>query len=169
MKALAINKRAMKDTSNSIVESLKNYGLEILTVIGGFFVPVIPMILVTIMFIITDTVIGTLKTKYTSEEMDSNRFKRGILSKSLIYTLLILTVYFLDYFIANFFVKEVVGFEFMLTKGITMVLIGIEVWSIDENFKKITGVSLVAKFKELVVLLKKPFFNFLDNTKKKNT
>ena len=136
----------------------------------SFFAPVIPFIIITIGFILFDTIMGLLKVKYTSRntglKLNSNAFKRGFIPKMLIYTLVLIAVYSADKILTNEVVKHYTQFNFVITKVVALILIIIETWSIDENFKAIFGVSIIAKFKEFVKKGTNIFRKYLDNGNK---
>lgn len=166
MKDLALN-RELKIMGSTFVTILQTKLLMLLTVIWAFFTPVIPMILTTIFFILLDTFMGLMKVKYLGEQRSSNGFKRGFVPKVIIYTFVLLVVYMADKNITSEFVKHYTQFDFVGTKIVALILIFIECWSIDENFKAIFNVSLIDKFKQFLNYLKKNFRKFLDNDTEK--
>lgn len=144
--------------------SLIKTKLAVLTaLIFTFFAPVIPFVITTFCFIVFDTIMGFLKVKYVGEKRNSNGFKRGFIPKVIIYTLVLFLVFMADKLILSEPIKHYTQFEFVVTKIIALILIFIECWSIDENFKSIFGVSLIHKFKAFLNYLKSIFRKFLDN------
>ena len=97
------------------------------------------------------------------QKKNSNSFKKGFIPKVIIYTLIILIVFLADKTITNEFIKYYTSFDFVITRIIALILIFIEIWSIDENFKAIYCVSLIDKFNKFLAYLKSLFRNFLDN------
>lgn len=150
----------------SIISILKTNFLIFSSFILSFFAPVIPLICITIAFILADTGMGLLKVKYTGEKRNSNGFKRGFIPKMIIYTLVLLIVFLADKYITHEVIKHYTQFDFVITKIIALILVFIEGWSIDENFKAIFGVSIIAKFKQFLTWAKGIFRKYLDNGSK---
>lgn len=161
---------ALINETNKMVQTFltifKTKFLIICGLVATFFAPVIPFILTTFMFILMDTAMGFLKVKFTDEECNSNGFKRGFIPKTIIYTLVLLIVFSADKNLTHEAVKHYTQFDYVVTKIVALILIFIESWSIDENFKAIFGVSIIAKFKQFLTYLKGLFRKFLDNDNK---
>jgi hypothetical protein len=140
MKQIILQNETNKMIQN-IIAIFKTNFLIFSSFILSFFAPVIPFIVITILFILLDTIMGLLKVKFTSEntglKLNSNAFKRGFIPKMLIYTLVLISVYSADKILTNEIVKHYTQFNFVITKLIALILIVIEAWSIDENFKAI--------------------------------
>lgn len=163
MKAVTNLKQTTNDVMTNVLHVLKENFFNFFLFIATFFAPVIPMVVATVLFILLDTVMGLWKCKAIGEERRSNGFKRGFIPKMLIYTVLIGTVFVADFYITNEAVKHYTQFDFVITKIIALILIFIEGWSIDENFKAIYGFSIIALFKKFINYLKGLFKKFLDN------
>ena len=151
--ALHIETNKMIETITTI---LKTKSIYLLSLIATFFTPVIPFIITTFFFIILDT-------KYIGETRNSNGFKRGFIPKVIIYSLVLIVVYTADKIILSQAVSFYTSIDLAITKIISLILIFIESWSIDENFKAIFKVSLVDKFKQLISYSKKNLRKLLDN------
>lgn len=163
MKAVTNIKNTTNDVMTNVMNILKENIIHFFLFIATFFAPVVPMIVATILFILLDTLMGLWKCKALGEVRRSNGFKRGFIPKMLIYTLLIGTVFVADNYITNQAVKHYTQFDFVITKIIALILIFIEAWSIDENFKSIYGFSVIGLFKKFITYLKSLFRKFLDN------
>ena len=146
----------------SPIALIKSKFITFLSVIFAFFSPVLPLIIAVQFFIVLDTIMGLAKANLTDQK-NSNSFKKGFIPKVIIYTLIILIVFLADKTITNEFIKYYTSFDFVITRIIALILIFIEIWSIDENFKAIYGVSLIDKFNKFLAYLKSLFRNFLDN------
>jgi hypothetical protein len=151
---------------DTITAIFKTKFLVLLTLIFTFFAPVIPFVVTTFCFIVLDTIMGFLKVKYVGEKRNSNGFKRGFIPKVIIYTLVLFMVFMADKLITAEPVKHYTQFDFVITKIVALILIFIECWSIDENFKAIFNVSIINKFKQFLNYLKSIFRKFLDNESK---
>jgi hypothetical protein len=77
------------------------------------------------------------KAKWTSRKARS-----GLLPKVVSYNVVIISFFLLDKFVMNDFVHLFTEIPFALTKLLAMVLIWIEVKSIDESFEEVKGKSL---------------------------
>jgi hypothetical protein len=163
MKAVTNIKQTTNNVMTNVLHTLKENFVQFSLFIATFFAPVVPMIVATILFILLDTVMGLWKCKAIGEERRSNGFKRGFIPKMLIYTLLIAIVFVADSILTNEAVKHYTQFDYVITKIVALILIFIEAWSIDENFKAIYGFSVIAMFKKFINYLKGLFRKFLDN------
>lgn len=150
----------------TILTILKTKLLILLSVLATFFAPVVPLIITTFCFIIMDTVMGLVKAKYLGEKRNSNGFKRGFIPKVIIYSLLLSIVFMADRLITTEAVRHYTQFNYVITKILALILIFIECWSIDENFKTIFKVSLIDKFQAFLKYIKSLFRKFLDNDNK---
>lgn len=151
---------------DTITALFKTKFLVFLTLVVTFFAPVIPFVITTFCFIVFDTIMGLMKVKYVGEKRNSNGFKRGFIPKVIIYTLVLFLVFMADKLITSDPVKHYTQFEYVITKIVALILIFIECWSIDENFKAIFNVSIIQKFKAFLTYLKGIFRKFLDNESK---
>lgn len=124
--------------------------VQFLGVVLTFLAPAAFIILAVGAFIALDTIIGWYKHKATPSGANSKGLRKGFASKSIIYSLVVITFYLVDYAITNEVLKTVIPFEFLLTKGVALVLIWIELISINENFREIKGISLAEAFRRLL-------------------
>ena len=152
---------------NNFIGLVQTKFLVLIIFLGSFFAPVVPFVITTFIFIILDTVTGFFKARYKKTH-NSNDFKRGFVPKVVIYTFVITAVFIADKLICNELIKSKTQFEFAITKIVALILIFIESWSIDENFKEIYGVSIIAKFKVFLKRITSFMNNNLDNQNKKN-
>lgn len=122
----------------------------LITAIGVFLTPIIPLLILVGCFIGLDTVTGIFKAIKLKEVITSRKFGQVII-KMLIYQLVILTMYGLDILILGTFFKPFFPeTEYIFTKLVTFVLIASEVKSIDENFKVIFNFSFIELFRNLL-------------------
>lgn len=123
--------------------------------IGLFLTPVIPMLAITFIVCVIDTITGKKAAKVRGEETTSRRLRLGIVSKLITYFSVILMAYFTDYFILNEITTNYVWFDYLFTRFWVGVLIYIEWTSINENIKVIRGISLNEKASQLIEGVKK--------------
>jgi phage-related holin len=156
-------KLQVRETAEGMMSVLKEQIFILATFVATIFSPVVPMVASVLLFIILDTVTGLVKANYVKESRNSNSMKRGLLPKLIIYTACILVVYIGDKYITNEFVRHYFLFDYLLTRVVALILIFIEIWSIDENFKAIFGKSLIDFFKKFINIFKDFLRKKLDN------
>lgn len=127
----------MKD----LLEKIKLAAYHIPELIVIFVSPAAVNVGIVTLAILTDTVTAIWAAKKKSEEITSKKAS-PLLYKFLVYWLLILLAHGIDLSI---------GMEYAL-KVITLALLGMELMSIDENFRKATGKSI---FKPVIEKIKK--------------
>jgi len=152
--------------SLNIWNVVRSNWLVLLALISAVFSPVTPILISVLLFIFLDTITGLIKAHYSKEPKNSNSMKRGLLPKLIVYTLCILIVFVADKYIVNQVVFNKFQIEFLITKIIACILIFIEIWSIDENFKAIFGYSLIDYFVKFVNFLRKGIKDKIDNQNK---
>lgn len=147
----------------TILTTIKTQFIILLSILLTFFAPVFPLIVTTFSFILFDTIMGVWKAKCVGEKINSNGLKRGFIPKVIIYSFVLIIVFMADKFILNHAVKQYTQFEYVVTKIVALILIFIECWSIDENFKAIYQISIIEKFQSFLKFIKGLFKKFLDN------
>lgn len=119
-----------------------------------FFAPIKGIIILVAVSTIIDTAFGIWKAKKLKEKVNSKTFRHGFVPKLVSYVGAIMLVYASDFFIINYLTKEVVSVDFIATKLIALMLISIEVKSMDESFEKVKGYSFLKKIIALIVKAK---------------
>jgi len=135
----------------SFIASYYTYFLQALFV---FFAPIKGIIILVALSTILDTCFGIWKAKNLKEKVNSKTFRHGFIPKILSYVSAIMLVYASDYFIVNELIKGIVSVEFLFTKLIALVLMSIEVKSMDESFEKVKGYSFINKAVDLIIKAK---------------
>lgn len=128
-----------------IADSLIYYLLPALV----FFAPVKGICITVMMFVILDTATGIWKSKKNGIPITS-RGLYGFVSKSISYQAFILLTYTFGYHILDGLIDAMTGVTYTMTKLVSIILMYIEVKSINENYHAVTGVNLG---KEIVDLL----------------
>jgi len=108
-----------------------------------FFSPIKGIIILVALSTILDTCFGIWKSKKMGEKIDSKTFRHGFVPKVLSYVGATMLVYASDFFIINELTQTVVSVDFLFTKIISLVLMSIEVKSMDESFEKVKGYSFL--------------------------
>jgi len=145
---------------------MKIYLSTVLTALILFFAPIKGIVLIVAISTIIDTCFGVWKAKSLGEDITSKIFRHGLVTKLLSYIAVVMLVFASDVFIINSLTMNVVSVEFISTKLIALVLLSIEVKSMDESFVKVKGYSFIDKFKLIINKIKdlKNFsFNYEQN------
>jgi peptidoglycan biosynthesis protein MviN/MurJ (putative lipid II flippase) len=133
----------------------------LLKVLVVFFAPIKGIIILVALSTILDTAFGVWKASKLKEKVNSKTFRHGFVPKLFSYVGAIMLVYASDFFIINYLTKEVISVDYLATKVIALMLISIEVKSMDESFEKVKGYSFITKIVKLIIQAK--------NVKKKIT
>jgi len=111
--------------------------------------PITGMVLAVGFAIFLDTVTGIWKSRKNGVPIRSRRLS-AVISKMFLYQLTIILFFLIDWFILNDILKTIFTTELLLTKVLSLVLISIEVVSINENYKAVRGIDLWASLKKLL-------------------
>jgi len=133
---------------------MKIYLSSITTALVLFFAPIKGIILMVALATIIDTCFGLWKAKKLEEEITSKLFRNGLVPKLVSYVAAVMLIYASDVFIINALTMSVISVEFISTKLIAIVLLSIEVKSMDESFVKVKGYSFIDKTKVIINKIK---------------
>ncbi|HUV84066.1 MAG TPA: phage holin family protein [Methanosarcinales archaeon] len=133
---------------------MKLYLSSITTALVLFFAPIKGIILMVALATIIDTCFGLWKAKKLEEEITSKLFRNGLVPKLVSYVAAVMLIYASDVFIINALTMSVISVEFISTKLIALVLLSIEVKSMDESFVKVKGYSFIDKTKVIINKIK---------------
>lgn len=138
----------------TILAAIKSNGSVILNVLLAFFAPISGIILLVALSTIIDTLFGLWKAYNLKENITSRKARYGLVPKIISYCAAICLIYACDYYMINDLTKMVVSAEFLTTKLLALVLISIEVKSIDESFQSVKGWSFIDKITDMVIKAK---------------
>jgi peptidoglycan biosynthesis protein MviN/MurJ (putative lipid II flippase) len=128
---------------------MKNYLtthiMIIFKVLLVFFAPIKGIIILVALSTIIDTGFGFWKAKKLKQDITSKKWRFGFVPKILSYIAAVMLTYASDFFIINELTKMIISVEFLSTKLIALILISIEVKSMDESFVKVKGWSFLEK------------------------
>ena len=99
--------------------------------------------------IFVDTITGLWKAKKLKQPVTSRRLS-AVISKMLLYEVTVILFYLIDKFILNDILLTFFSVPLMLTKVLSLVLVSIEVVSINENYKAVKGIDLWQSAKNLI-------------------
>lgn len=142
---------------------MKSHTLAIMIAFGAIIAPAKPMIYIAILAIILDTFFGIWRSvKLEGWNSIKSRKLSTFISKSILYTGGILFTFFVERYIAADLLQLIVGIDLLLTKVVTLSCIVIEIMSINESYRDVTGINILTRFKKLVLRAK----NEVDEIKK---
>lgn len=139
------------------VALLKNscikYMTKLIATLVVLFTPIFGIMTTIGIAILVDTFTGIWKAKKLKIELTSRRFSR-LVSKILVYESAIILFYLIDTYMLGDILKQFFAIEYLLTKVVGLVLVSIEVFSIDENYKAVKGFGIFDAFKKLIAKAK---------------
>ena len=123
--------------------------VQLLTVVGAFFLPISGILFLIGFAIIVDTLTGIWKAKKLKIAITSRKLS-AIISKLMLYEVAVIGFYLIDFWILNDIIIKFFSVPLMLTKILSLVLVSIEVISISENYKAVKGIDIWSAFKNLL-------------------
>ena len=122
--------------------------------------PVKPMIYIALLSIFIDTVFGIWRSvkKGGWKAIRSRRLSHTI-SKSLLYSLAITFVYLIEKFIAADLIAHFIAIELIMTKVVALGCVFVEILSINESYKDVTGVNILKSLRSFVTRAKEEASN----------
>jgi len=122
--------------------------MKLLAVVGAFFLPISGILFLVGFAILVDTLTGLWKAKKLKIKITSRKLS-AVISKLFLYELAVIGFYLIDFWILNDIVKQFFSVPLMLTKILSLVLVSIEVMSINENYFSIRQISIWQGMKNL--------------------
>jgi len=132
-----------------LLSSIQKYIIQLLAVVGSFFLPISGILFLIGFAILVDTLTGIWKSKKLNIPITSRRLS-AIVSKLFLYEVAVIGFYLIDKFILNDIILTFFSVPLMLTKILSLVLCSIEVISISENYKAVKGIDIWSAFKNLL-------------------
>jgi|TARA_Y100000015_G_scaffold2172_1_gene2152 hypothetical protein len=151
----------MKNELLLLTTKLNNYSMQLLAIVSSFFMPISGILILIGLSVILDTITGVWKARKLKTPVTSRKLS-AIISKILLYEVTVMLFYLIDYFILNDIVLTFFSVELMTTKILALVLVSIEIISINENFKAVKGIDLWASLKNLFARAKEVTQDFKD-------
>jgi hypothetical protein len=136
-----------------LITALQNKWPLYLSMMSAFFMPITGLMFLIGFAILVDTVTGIWKAKKLKQPITSRRLS-AVISKMLLYEVTVILFYLIDYFILNDIILTFFSVPLMLTKMLSLVLVSIEVVSINENYKAVKGIDLWISAKNLITRAK---------------
>lgn len=156
----------MKEQLLLLITKTKLYSMQLLAIVSSFFLPICGILILIFSCIVFDTITGIWKAKKTNTPITSRRLS-AIISKVLLYEATVMLFYLMDYYLLNDIVMTFFSIELLTTKILALVLVSVEVISINENYKAVKGIDLWASLKNLFARAKEVTSDF-KNINEKN-
>lgn len=123
--------------------------------------PIKPLLIVAMLSIFTDVCFGIWRS-YKKRENQKAKFWDIIQSKGLYNTAVkcftyagsIIFFYLIEKYIAGDIIAHFISIELLLTKAVALFFVFIEVKSMNESYKDVTGKDILASFKKFIGGLK---------------
>jgi hypothetical protein len=112
----------------------ENFLISLLLTAAAFFLPVAPLLMIAISAILLDTLFGIISSVKMKKPLLSRKLQR-ICVKLLIYLPLILLAFPIDLYILDTFTQQIFETPLFLTKVVTVIIVGIELFSVDEKVR----------------------------------
>jgi len=122
--------------------------MQLLAIVSSFFLPISGILILIGVSVILDTLTGVWKSRKLGAAITSRKLS-SVISKILLYEVTVMLFYLIDYYILNDIVLTFFSVELMTTKILALVLVSIEVISINENYKAVKNIDLWESLKNL--------------------
>jgi hypothetical protein len=132
-----------------LLTTIKQSMMQLLAVIGAFFLPISGILFLIGFAIVIDTLTGIWKSKKLKIKITSRKLS-AIVSKFFLYEVAVIGFYLIDYWILNDIIMKFFSIPLMLTKILSLVLVSIEAVSISENYEAVRGINIWSAFKQLL-------------------
>ena len=151
----------MKTQLLLLTTKLKLYTMQLFAIVSSFFLPISGILILIGVSVIVDTITGVWKSKKLGTPITSRKLS-AVISKILLYEVTVMLFYLIDYFIINDIVLTFFSVELMITKILALVLVSIEVISLNENIKAVKGIDIWDSLKNLFARAKEVTQDFKD-------
>lgn len=136
----------MKTQFLILLTKLKLNSLKMASIVFSFFLPISGILILIAFAILLDTITGIYKSIKLKQKVTSRGLSQ-IISKIMLYETTILLFFLIDKFLVSEIVAQFFSIEYLVTKVFSLVLVTIEVVSINENYKAIYGKDLYSTLK----------------------
>lgn len=124
-----------------LISSFRTGLPKIIAILWTFFLPISGLLLLVGLCICLDTISGIWKSIKLKNKISSRRLS-AIISKMMLYQITLMLFYLIDNFILNQIMLKFFSVPLMLTKIVALILISIEIMSINENVIAVKGLNL---------------------------
>jgi len=138
----------MKTQLFILLTKLKLNSLKMASIVFSFFLPISGILVLIAFAILLDTITGIYKSIKLKQKVTSRGLSQ-IISKIMLYETTVLLFFLIDKFLVSDIIAQFFSIQFLVTKVLALVLVSIEIVSINENYKAIYGKDLYASLKLL--------------------
>jgi len=138
----------MKTQLIILLNTMQANWVKLIAMLGAFLMPISGLLFLVGFVIMLDTITGVWKSIKHKVPITS-RGLSAIISKMLLYEVTVILFYMIDKFILNNIILQFFSVELLLTKVLSLILVSIEVMSINENYKAVKGLDLWQAMKNL--------------------
>ena len=149
----------MKTQFYILTTKLQTYSVQLMAIVSSFFMPICGILVLIFSAVLLDTITGIWKAKKTKQSVTSRKLS-AIISKILLYEATVMLFYAMDKFLLNDIVISFFSIELLTTKVLALVLVSVEIISINENYKAVKGIDLWASLKNLFARAKEVTSDF---------
>jgi len=149
----------MKTQLYILTTKFKLYSTKLMAIILSFFLPIVGILILIAASVILDTITGIWKAKKLKQPITSRRLS-AIISKILLYEATVMLFFAMDKFLLNDIVMQFFSIDLLTTKVLALVLVSIEVISINENYYAIYQKDLWDALKNLFARAKEVTSDF---------
>ena len=149
----------MKTQVFLLITKIKLYSTKLMAIILSFFLPIVGILILIAASVILDTITGIWKSKKLKQPITSRRLS-AIISKILLYEATVMLFFAMDKFLLNDIVISFFSIDLLTTKVLALVLVSIEVISINENYYAIYQKDLWDALKNLFARAKEVTSDF---------
>ena len=139
--------------------------MQLLAIVSSFFLPISGILILIGVSVILDTLTGVWKARKLGTSITSRKLS-AVISKILLYEVTVMLFYLIDYYILNDIVLTFFSVELMTTKILALVLVSIEIISMNENVKSVKGIDIWQSLKNLFARAKEVTQDFKDINEK---
>jgi hypothetical protein len=145
----------MKTTAIHLAAKIKTYFSQLLILFFAFVAPIKALLFLCGMVIFVDLFLGVKKSIKQGKKITSKGLYETV-RKMFIYQVTIISFYFIDVNLLGEFISIFIDMPLFLTKLVTVALVSVEVFSINENIIILWGVDIP----ERVMNVLAKFFSF---------
>jgi hypothetical protein len=138
----------MKNQLDILINTMHSNWIKLMAMLFTFLSPIYGLLILIIFVITLDTVTGIWKAKKNKIPITSGGAS-AMISKVGLYSITLVMFYAIDALILNSIILQFFSVELLFTKGLALILVSIEVMSINENYKAVKGLDLWQAMKNL--------------------
>lgn len=139
----------MKTQLTLLLLNIQTNLLTLISILFAFFLPISGILFLILFLILIDTITGIWKAKKLNIPITSRKLS-AIISKLVLYECAIIMLYLVDFWILDAIVLKFFSIPLLITKITALTLCSVELISIGENYRQITGTNFYQALKNLL-------------------